>query len=191
MSDPDTPDTGQQPPDDGQRVLGRIAPGAYDAGLRQPAAQEPLPPLRMPPPPERPAERRSHRRPASDERTGLPRGALAALHRSGGIVFRTSSVTVYRDGRVTYDADGPGGARAQAVWLLTDDELAELRRQIAEVDWDALSFAHAPPSPDAYSYELLARDGRRLRRLETAEGAIPQAVEPLLRRLAAYGNAER
>jgi hypothetical protein len=110
-----------------------------------------------------------------------------ALHRSGGFVFRTSSVTVYRDGRVTYDADGPGGGREEAVWLLTEEELAELRRELAALDWEALAFAHAAQSPDAYAYELVARDGRRTRRFETAEGSIPEQVEALVRRLAAYG----
>jgi hypothetical protein len=194
MTDSDPPET----PLGGPKVLGRVSLGDHDTTLAQPGEGAGLPPLRLPPPVSdeprsgRQVEPRSHRRAAADDehRTTLPRGALAALHRSGGFAFRTTSVTVYRDGRVTHDVDGPGGERAQVVWVLADAELDALREAIAAVDWAALRFAHARQSPDAYAYELLARDGRRLRRLETAEGAIPEQVEPLIRRLAGYAASE-
>jgi hypothetical protein len=186
MSDPNTLPT---PPDE-PKVLGNIAPGAFDQALSGQAAPEQAPPLHMPPPPdERPVERRSRRRRAkTSERAGLPRGALVALYRSGGLVFRTSSVVVYRDGRVTYDYDGPGGERAQAVWVLSDAELDQLRAMIDAIDWKAIQFAHAAQAGDAYAYELFARHGRHRRRLETAEGSIPEQAEPLIRQVAAYAE---
>ncbi|HWQ12711.1 MAG TPA: hypothetical protein VNL77_07925 [Roseiflexaceae bacterium] len=172
MSDSDRPEmpAEERPP----AVLGEVPGGPRDTQLGAPTVP--------------PAAPRPRRKPAAtpEERPALPRGALVALRRSGGLAFRTREVTVYRDGRVTYDANGPGGQRAQAVWLLGADELEALRRELEAIDWAALRFAHARQSPDAYAYELVARVGRRLRRMEVAEGAIPQAVEPLVRRLASY-----
>jgi hypothetical protein len=189
MTDPDTPET---PPGE-PKVLGRLSPGAFDTTLGGQAAPDEAPPLRLPPPvspDERPVERRSRRRRAGEasEHAGLPRGALVALYRSGGLVFRTSSVVVYRDGRVTYDYDGPGGERAQAVWVLSDAELDQLRAMIDAIDWKAIQFAHTAQRSDAYAYELFARHGRHLRRLETAEGAIPAQAEPLIRQVVAYAE---
>lgn len=170
MSDPETPEL---PPEERPPAeLGAIPPGGYDTQLGAPAKPPALSHRREPQP--------------AESRPSLPRGALVALRRSGGMVFRTREVTVYRDGRVTYDADGPGGERERAVWLLTDEELADLERELRAVDWAALTFAHGRQSPDAYAYELVARVGRRLRRLELAEGAIPAEIDPLVRRLAHY-----
>ena len=161
---PELPPLRLPPPetDSGLRVLGSIPPGEYDSHLNAPQG-----------------------RPEA-QRTPLPRGALVTLVRSGGLVFRTSAVTVYRDGRVTYDADGPGGERERTAWVLSDAELEELRREIASIDFDAHTFAYGRQSPDAYAYELVARVGRRVRRLEMSEGSIPADVEPLVRQLASY-----
>jgi hypothetical protein len=169
-----------------------------------------LPPLRLPPPvepaaprvlgvipaqehdtqlspaPERREEPRRRRKTPAQERPALPRGALVTLVRSGGLVFRTSELTVYRDGRVTYDADGPGGARERAVWVLLSDELEELRRELAAIDFAAYQFTYGRQNPDAYAYELTARVGRGVRRITLAEGSIPDELDPLIRRLASY-----
>jgi hypothetical protein len=173
MSDFENPET---PPEERRpAVLGRIDPGPQDTQLGPPPESHVAP------------RRRRKAAGADEERPTLPRGGLVALRRSGGLVFRTRAVTIYRDGRVTYDADGPGGEREQAVWLLGDDELDELRSELEAIDWAALRYAHVRPSPDAYAYELVARVRRRLRYLEVAEGAIPEAVELLVRKLASYG----
>ncbi|MFO7167221.1 MAG: hypothetical protein DIU80_004260 [Chloroflexota bacterium] len=173
---PELPPLRLPPPetDSGLRVLGSIPPGEYDSHLNAPQGR-----------PEPQRSRRKTERPEA-QRTPLPRGALVTLVRSGGLVFRTSAVTVYRDGRVTYDADGPGGERERAAWVLSDAELEELRREIASIDFDAHTFAYGRQSPDAYAYELVARVGRRVRRLEMSEGSIPADVEPLVRQLASY-----
>jgi hypothetical protein len=153
-------------------VLGTIAPGDFDTGLTPD------------PPPVEQTSRRRRSLPAED-RPRLPRGALVSLRRSGGMIFRTGVVTVYRSGRVTYDADGPGAERAKAVWALSEEELAELRRELEAVDFAHLG-SGGRASPDAYIYELVARVGRRVRRIELVEGGIPPEVEGLVRRLAAY-----
>lgn len=167
------------------RVLGTLTPGAFDSGLgaADGGLSAPQGELKTPAPLQLGSRRRRRR---AAPRTPLPRGAILTLIRSGGFVFRTTSVTIYRDGRVTYDSDGAGQAREEAVWLLEDAEVGALRAELRAVDWSALDFAHATSRGDAYSYELVARDGRRVRRLETAEGAIPAQIEPLIRRLAAY-----
>jgi len=88
-----------QPPPPPAEVLGTLSGEPYDSGLK----------VNQPPAPVDPLEA------APADTLRLPRGALVAMRRSGGLKFRSREVVVYRDGRVNYD-DGDGNPRT--VWTL-------------------------------------------------------------------------
>lgn len=115
----------------------------------------------------------------SAEELALPRGALVAFRKSGGLRFSSRSCVVYRSGRVER-ASLEGPARPT---YLSRHEIARLRHLLLRArlaSWERLRPA---PSPDGYSYEIVARFGTNVRRVELADGHIPHAIEPLVRSL--------
>jgi len=164
-------------PDD---VLGRIAPGERDTRLGGPEGPRPA---------------GSHRRygPAAGEPTParepedaptLPRGGLVVMRVSGGYRFSSREVVVYRDGRVLQrrHVDGLSIYRGGAQRLM-DDQLAELRQAIDQLEIARSAEARPRQSPDTLAYEIVARAGRRLKRAEAFTGGIPESLAPLIRLL--------
>lgn len=141
----------------------------------QPPAAAPAPVARSVPPT---AE-------ASDEeRLSLPPGALVALRKSGGLVFRSREIVVYGDGRVETSAVGGGrAASAGAGHTLSGTGLAALRRALGRIDFDQLPATVGNQRPDSFVYEIAALVGGATRTAEVAEGQIPATVAPLIRQL--------
>lgn len=122
--------------------------------------------------------------PGSDEELALPEGAWIAMRKSGGLLFSSREVVVYRDGRVTSTAIGGGRpARAGSPRRLTEGQLAALRRTVGQIDFDRLPAHSGRQGPDAYAYEIVARTGRASRALEVFDGSIPQPLAPLIQQL--------
>jgi hypothetical protein len=185
--------------DEMPQVLSRLGDGPRDTQLGQSDPSLPqlivpgeeewrapgLPPLIVPDAEQQRTPRVSRRkRPAaSDEQLRLPRGGLVGLRKSGGLVFRTSEIIIYRDGRVTSTHSGAAGMPpTEAAWRLSDEELTEIAALAATAD-----LAGVPEltraSPDMNIYEIAARHGRRQRTVEASAGALPETLAPLIGRL--------
>jgi hypothetical protein len=154
------------PPPPLSEILGELPDTPYDSGLKVNQPPAPADPLS---PPE----------PGPADTLRLPRGALVAMRRSGGLKFRSREVVVYRDGRVNYD-DGESGPRT--VWTLGDAEMAELRRTLDQANLAKLPTA-GRQNPDAFAYEIVARPSRRVYSAEAFLGSIPAALAPLIEQL--------
>lgn len=121
---------------------------------------------------------------ASDDALRLPPGALVAMRKSGGLLFSSREVTVYRNGRVTTSAIGGGRtARAGTPRRLTEAQLVALARALEALDPERLPDAEGRQGPDAFVYEIVARVGRASRAIEVFEGSIPRSLAPLIRQL--------
>jgi hypothetical protein len=150
--------TDPSPPD----ALGTVSGGSYDSGLKVNPPSAPTPTA-----------------PAPADTLRLPRGALVAMRRSGGLKFRSREVVVYRDGRVNYD-DGESDPRT--VWTLSDAELAELRGALDQAGLAKLPAADRQ-NPDAFAYEIIARPARRVYSAQAFQGSISASLAPLIQQL--------
>jgi hypothetical protein len=158
-------------------VLGTLSGEPYDSGLK---VNQPSAPAEQPQPPVNPLES------APADTLKLPRGALVAMRRSGGLKFRSREVVVYRDGRVNYD-DGDGSPHT--VWTLSDAEMAELRRVLGMAGLPQLATA-GRQNPDAFAYEIVARPSRRAYSVEAFQGSIPASLAPLIEMLNRFAGME-
>jgi hypothetical protein len=173
------------PPPPLSEILGELPAGPYDSGMKAGQPPAPVNPLEaperdgglkagQPPAPINPLEA------AEADTLRLPRGALVAMRRSGGIRFRSRTVVAYRDGRVNYD-DGESGPRT--VWTLSDDELADLRHALKQAGFGRLPASSGRQNPDAFAYEIVARPTRRAYAVEVFQGSIPDTLKPLIQLL--------
>jgi hypothetical protein len=121
----------------------------------------------------------------------LPDGALVALRRSGGLVFRSREIVVYGDGRVETSSMGGGRAARQGAGRRLDStEVAELRQALERVKLDQVPAPIGQQSPDMFVYEIAVSEGGVPRMFEIADGSIPDTVAPLIRRLNALATTE-
>ena len=128
--------------------------------------------------------------PAGDALT-LPGGALVAMRKSGGLLFRSWEVVVSDEGRVETSALGGGRpARTAAGPALGATELASLRRAVERIAVERLP-ARAAQRPDGFIYEIAARTRGGLRVVEVADSHVPEALKPLIRQLNTLLPTER
>lgn len=118
--------------------------------------------------------------PAEDELLAVPRGALVAFRKSGGLRFTSRSCVVYRSGRVERASAAAGRARPTR---LSPAEMARLRHLLLRARLASWGRERPGPAPDGYSYEIAARYGSATRRVELADPHIPDAIDPLVRAL--------
>lgn len=118
--------------------------------------------------------------PAEDELLAVPRGALVAFRKSGGMRFTSRSCVVYRSGRVERSSTATGPARPTR---LSPAEMARLRHLLLRARLASWERERPGPTPDGYSYEIAARYGSTTRRVELADPHIPDAIDPLVRAL--------
>lgn len=113
----------------------------------------------------------------------LPRSAFVGLRKSGGLVFTSSEVVVYPDGRVAYDARGvPQKEYTRLRRVLNDGQTISLRKLLDQTNfWQATS--GGAQNPDAYAYEIAARLGQRSNEIEVFDGSLPESLQPLVERL--------
>jgi hypothetical protein len=113
----------------------------------------------------------------------LPRGALVAMRRSGGLKFSTQEIYVYPDGRVTHGEDLSKEAHARPGRKLNDAQIMRLRRLLSSSGFFGLKTEPRPQDPDAHVYELAARLGSKSNQVELHTGAIPDSLAPLVEML--------
>lgn len=153
-----------------KRVLDVIPEGPYDNSLD---AVPPAPPQSQDAP-----GIGSHQRQAAEndaERLLLPRDALIAMRKSGGLRFSTQQIVIYKDGRVAASPNTAGEAR-----MLTDAQIAELYRTLDSIDFSQFTSRTGRQNPDAFAYEIAVRTGRATRRVEVFDGSIPEPLAPLI-----------
>jgi hypothetical protein len=115
--------------------------------------------------------------PADDERLGLPRGALVAFRKSGGLRFTSRGVVVTRRGWVEPLSGTPGRRRR-----ITDEALATLERLLLQSGLARLEKRPRSATRDGYAYEIAAHVGGRLRQVELTD-PVPAEDERLVRAL--------
>lgn len=168
MSDTDTPNQDAARDDE---PLARLTPGGEAGGLQVRGSAAATHRKKATPPSER-------------EQLERPRGALVAVRKSGGLFFSWRLLVVHRDGRLIYKSNEVGApAEAHVIGRLAEGQLAELQALIGQTDWAVRAIGAQQPSPDAFSYELIARVGRKNEAAELFEGRIPATFKPLITRL--------
>lgn len=159
----------QNPQGEQPAVLGRIPTGPADTTL-----EESAPPPRIP--------RRRQRESSSTER--MPKGAWLRVRASGGMVFRSSEIVVFEDGRLTYRAS-PTAVYGQTLLAreLTDGQLQELRAAVGNLSF-ANEGARGPHrGRDTIAYEFEVRDGQTIKSLEAFQGVMGDDVAGVVHQL--------
>ena len=115
----------------------------------------------------------------------LPKGAIVALRKSGGLRFTSRTVAVHRDGQITrssstYQRDLGQGTTNR----LTNDQLSAIKVALSQAGLGGPTpKTSGSQSPDAYAYEIAARMGTKQYAVEVFDGSIPEAIKPLIRLL--------
>ena len=118
-----------------------------------------------------------------DASPALPPGALVAMRKSGGLVFRSREIVVYGDGRVERGMVGGGQPTTAERRTVDGAQLAALRRAVGRIDL-ARTPPPARPGPDTFVYEIALPTGGGVREIVVADGRIPETFRPLIRGLA-------
>lgn len=122
---------------------------------------------------------------APDDSLALPRGALVALRKSGGLAFSSQELVVYRTGRVTQRGSGVGRASYERTSQQLDaEQIDELTLLLKQANFPRFPAA-TRHSPDTLVTEIIARVGRRVKAAELAPGGAPDGLVPLMRWLGA------
>lgn len=112
----------------------------------------------------------------------LPKGALIAFRKSGGLKFSSRAIVIYPDGRLM-----PGGTdlpkQSSAPQKLNDPQIAELRRLLEQAGFMRLRLGGGSQPPDSYAYEIVAQADGKSNSVEVFDGKIPEALTPLIQRL--------
>lgn len=114
----------------------------------------------------------------------LPRGALVAMRRSGGLKFSSQEIYVYPDGRITHgERDLSTEPHARPGRKLNDAQIMRLRRLLSSSGFFGFKTEPRPQDPDAHVYELAGRIGSKSNQIELHTGAIPDRLAPLVEML--------
>lgn len=113
--------------------------------------------------------------PADPEQLALPRGALVAFRKSGGLRFSSRGVTVTRTGWIE-PMEGTAGRRRH----MTPEALTTLERLLLQSGLTRAGLRKAGATRDGYSYEIAARVGGKLRHVELSD-PVPEEQERLVR----------
>ncbi len=118
------------------------------------------------------------------EKLELPKGAMIAMRKSGGIKFSSHEVVVYPDGRVTYE----GGDTSKSIYerparKLTDAQVMKMRRMLEQTNFFRMKSPEGRQSPDEMAYEIVARVGTKHNQVEMVTGNMPDSLMPLIEQL--------
>ena len=117
---------------------------------------------------------------------GLPKGAFIAFRKSGGAPVSAHTIVLYPDGRVSFG--GPDMAKeayAHVPRKMNDAQIARLRKTLDHINFFRMTSAQGSPPADAFAYEISARGGNRVNSVTVFDGAIPDALTPLIHQLSA------
>ncbi len=118
------------------------------------------------------------------EGLNLPKGALVAMRKSGGLHFTSQTVTVHRDGQVRHSREGSRASKIKgAPRKLSNEQLSLLKIAVSKAGMGAPLRKIVSQPPDSYAYEIVMRSGRKQNAIEVFDGSIPDAVKPLIRAL--------
>jgi hypothetical protein len=151
-------------------ILGRISKGARDNKLEGdktlPAARDLKPSL-----------------PKVDQLI-LPKPALVAFRKSGGLKFSSKEIVVYPDGRLTYSGTDLLGKPSTGVEKkLKGTQVAAVRQLIEKAELFRLISGGGEQPPDGFAYEIAAQVGSRSSYVEVFDGQIPDSLLPLIQHL--------
>lgn len=122
----------------------------------------------------------------------LPKGALVAYRRSGGVKFRTQSIVVYLDGRIIYvDPVTAKPTQPQLPPPLSKAQIDALRKMLDQSNFFGIRVGGGNQPPDSFAHEILARIENRSNFVEVFDGGIPDALKPLVDKLSAWLPKER
>lgn len=113
--------------------------------------------------------------PPAEERLALPRGALVAFRKSGGMRFSSRGVVVTRSGWVEPMAGTPGRRRR-----ITPGARAALERLLLQSGLSRAGQPAAGATRDGYAYEIAARVGAKVRSVELHD-PVPEDQRRLVR----------
>ena len=113
--------------------------------------------------------------PPEEGRLELPRGALVAFRKSGGLRFTSRGFVVYRSGWVV-PLEGTEGRRRH----MTPDARDALEALLLRSGMSRQSHRKARGTRDGYAYEIVAHYGGRIRHTEVEDGAIPDDLRRLI-----------
>jgi hypothetical protein len=120
------------------------------------------------------------------ERLQLPKGALIAFRKSGGLKFSTREIVLYPDGRVSFGGpDVSKEAYAHVPRKVNDAQIARFRKMLDHINFFRMASAQGDQPPDAFAYEIVARAGNRVNYVEVFDGSLPDALTPLIQQLSA------
>lgn len=143
--------------------LGGLKPGEFDTSLSGEAAGE---------------EEHARTYPGQvpgEERLALPRGALVAFRKSGGMRFTSRGVVVTKSGWIE-PMEGTSGRRRH----LTPEALAVLERLLLQSGLTRVSQQAAGATRDGYAYEIAAHVGGKVRSVELHD-PVPEEQRRLVR----------
>jgi hypothetical protein len=115
----------------------------------------------------------------------VPKGALVAYRKSGGLNFSSREIIVYPDGRVTYDGgDTAKSALTRAARRMSDAQVVRLRRTLDQVNFFGMKLPPVQQDPDGFVIEIAARLGGKNNRVEVNAASLPGALTALVEQLA-------
>jgi hypothetical protein len=150
-------------------TLGQISKGKYDTKLEG----------------DKPAPTQHHKSTHSvPDRLQLPKGALVAFRRSGGLKFSSREIAIYPNGRITYGGtDVPRNASARVPQKLTDAQIASVRQLLDKANFFRSVSSKGQQPPDAMAFEIAAQADNRSSYIEVFEGKIQDSLMPLIQQL--------
>ena len=123
--------------------------------------------------------------PSASDTLELPKGAMLAYRKSGGLRFSSHEIVVYPDGRVTYEGGDTAktALESRARRKMTDAQVVRMRKLLDQANFWRMDAVAGTQSPDSFAYEIVARIGSKHNRVELVDGSIPDALQPLVDQL--------
>src|SRR5712692_2840423 len=135
-------------------------------------------PPAKPTPPAVPAPSAVGGPPSKVEPLELPKGALIAYRKSGGLKFSSREIVVYPDGRVTFGGGDTAktALESRATRKLMDAQIMKMRRTLDQSGFWKMKAPAGKHGGDAYAMEIVARVGANSNQMELFTGGVPDSL---------------